>query len=1019
MLLLKNKVTTFWLIFLCLSIAFESYAQELRKNRILWKGKNIEVVKDEISVKIKEGSNPSDFIKKAKLLGLIILDYPDKMGMTRVSVPETKEIINIIDNLNKIEIVEEAEPLIITQTSVTPNDGFYNSQWGLIKINTPATWDINTGNINLVIGVLDSGIPTQDNTLSHPDLSNTNRIIQGNDYPNETDGVIDLNGHGTHVAGIISAESNNTTGITGINWNSKMYISQAFNRDGGGTIWSFYQGVTNAVDNGARVINFSGGAMSSSNTIEQAIVYARDHNCLIVAAAGNYKETNPNKIVEWPAAYSNTYDNVIAVSATNSDDIIADFSSQGPEVTVSAPGVNILSTMPNYTVRLNDPNYGGYSHYYDYMSGTSMAAPIVTGLASLIFSRYPSLTPAQVREIIKQSADDLGTAGFDNLYGYGRINAYKAITSFYVPEVFSTIKAALNMAISGQTIYVTGTQTLTSNIVIPSGVTLTLKSGSTINLNGYAISTINGTINAETGITINGLMAYFKTGSTLKGYSGSVQNAINTASSGQTVELLARTYNDLALTISGKSNFKLIGKGADKTFIDQYEGSISVTSSTEVLLSDMFVYGPISNTNSTHTVTNNLVFGEACGIYDYNGTNTAITGILSTPGGAAFGVSCYGGRGDVYGNNISGYDVAVYIANSNTSYNVGPNNNFCENYQDIAALYGGYAYAISNDYSRPLPATIAGNVSYDHGVNGVCTSLAKTAAQESGIALIEDSGSYYPDSLKAIDEEFNSLLAQNKDNEAGLKDILLPVISKYKKFVSGSNTAKDFSLGLQKTMHAYKTFNGNEEFYSYLTELESAAKYKAYSPVINKFKIWKYADAGDYARAVETADAVLASGIDDTELLAGTLYEKGIIIRDYLADNEGAKLSFEQLIKEYPSSPLKRFAEAQLNTVSASKGKADSAAADIKEIVNVFEAGNYPNPFNPATVIRYSIPEGGNVSLKVYDILGREVAKLVNEFQEAGTHSVEFNGSALSSGIYFYELRSGNNVMIKKMLMMK
>lgn len=601
----------------------------------------------------------------------------------------------------------------------------------------------------------------------------------------------------------------------------------------------------------------------------------------------------------------------------------------------------------------------------------------------------------------------------------GSVSVNQSSLAKEVPNLISSLNDAINYSwVSNEKAYIINNSSLSGNVSLSTGKILEIASEKSLNLNSYALLLNGGSLVIQTGGSLNGLMAYLKTNSTLNGYYGSVQNAINTASSGQTVELLAQTYNYLALTISGKSNFKLIGKGADKTFIDQYEGSISITSSTNVLLSDMFVYGPISNTNSSYTVTNNLVYGEACGIYDYNGTQTKVTGILSTPGGAAFGVSCHGGSGEIRNNNISGYDAAIYLTDA-ADYTVGPGNNFCENTDDIVAMNGAHVYATSNKYSSQLPATIVGNVDYDHGVNGVCTSLAKTAAQENGIALIEDSGSYYPDSLKTIDEEYNSLLAQNKDNEAGLKDILLPVISKYKKFVSGSNTAKDFSLGLQKTMHAYKTFNGKEEFYSYLTELESAAKYKAYSPVINKFKIWKYADAGNYAQAVETADAVLASGIDDTELLAGTLYEKGVIIRDYLADNEGAKLSFEQLIKEYPSSPLKRFAEAQLNTVSASKGKADSAAADIKEIVNVFEAGNYPNPFNPATVIRYSIPEGGNVSLKVYDILGREVAKLVNEFQEAGTHSVEFNGSALSSGIYFYELRSGNNVMIKKMLMMK
>ncbi|HJH25603.1 MAG TPA: hypothetical protein C5S37_02260 [Methanophagales archaeon] len=215
--------------------------------------------------------------------------------------------------------------------------------------------------------------------------------------------------------------------VAGLCWGSKIYVLKTRDEYGSGSHQDFYDAIIEAVDyavnNGYRlVINYSAGG-SASNTKEQAIIYARDRDCLIVAAAGNDYEGN----VGYPAAYSALYDNVIAVSATDSADNFAAYSNKGPETNVAAPGSNVYSTMPNYHVTLNDPPFN-YNQDYDYLSGTSMATPYVSGLAALLLSCDNGLTAAEVRDIIESTSDDLGTPMWDEYYGYGRIDAYEALS---------------------------------------------------------------------------------------------------------------------------------------------------------------------------------------------------------------------------------------------------------------------------------------------------------------------------------------------------------------------------------------------------------------------------------------------------------------------------------------------------------------------------------------------------------------------------------------------------------------
>jgi len=296
------------------------------------------------------------------------------------------------------------------------------------------------------IAVLDSGIPLDivNYQLSHPDLSSS-RFKLGSDFifpdllGDNNPTVRDTVAHGTHVSGILAAETNNNTGIAGIAGGCVVRIIQVVNYQRLTSWNAFKNGVYEAVDLNYRIINFSAGFSAPSSVGETAVQYARDHGVLLVAAAGG--KSVPCEPIVWPARYSTTYNNVIAVGATDKNDVQAPYSPCGPALNVVGPGgaYNVSDTVhvPGYYSQIDTgttwstvPNYPNISGEisYGYDAGTSMATPMVSGIAALILSINSSLTPSQVRDIIVQTADDKGPAGFDTVYGWGRVNAFRAVS---------------------------------------------------------------------------------------------------------------------------------------------------------------------------------------------------------------------------------------------------------------------------------------------------------------------------------------------------------------------------------------------------------------------------------------------------------------------------------------------------------------------------------------------------------------------------------------------------------------
>ena len=311
-----------------------------------------------------------------------------------------------------------------------PNDPLFNQQWALPKIDAPDAWDIEKGDPNITIAIIDSGVDYNHTDIANNIWNNTDEIpgngidddhngfiddVKGWNFVNKDNAPVDDVGHGTHCAGIASAVTNNSIGIAGVCWNCKIMPVKIGNTSGLSMV-NATQGIKYAADNGADIISMSWGG-APSNLLKDALDYAYTKGVVLIAAAGN--ENNGG------GSYPALYDNVIAVAATDSNDKRAVFSNYGSWVDVAAPGVDILSLRANGTDMYGDGTHIVDEKYY-IASGTSMSCPHVAGLAALLLSKNTHCPyPVQmIQSMIPFTTDKINT---DEYIGTGRINASKAL----------------------------------------------------------------------------------------------------------------------------------------------------------------------------------------------------------------------------------------------------------------------------------------------------------------------------------------------------------------------------------------------------------------------------------------------------------------------------------------------------------------------------------------------------------------------------------------------------------------
>ncbi|SNS62845.1 Subtilase family protein [Bacillus sp. OK838] len=328
-------------------------------------------------------------------------DEPINDLIEKVEVPKGETTDNVIEELEEQKNVEYAEPNYLFKKMASPNDPAYKDQWHHKTLGTNAAWTKTMGSKEMIVAIIDDGIDR-----NHADLKG--KIVNAYDTVRNRKNIVPKGEHGTHIAGIIAGSANNGIGGAGVAPNVKLMPINVFDGEYANTA-DIIDAIHFAVQHKANIINMSLGDTSYSEALNKAVQEAYKKGVLIVAAAGNEGDMGKNVQRVYPAAYSH----VISVAATDSRDKRASYSNYHSTVDIAAPGDDILSTLP-------DGKYG-------WMSGTSMATPMVTGVAALIWSYEPKLNKSEVEYRLYDSAVDLGAKGKDIYYGNGRLNAKKAL----------------------------------------------------------------------------------------------------------------------------------------------------------------------------------------------------------------------------------------------------------------------------------------------------------------------------------------------------------------------------------------------------------------------------------------------------------------------------------------------------------------------------------------------------------------------------------------------------------------
>lgn len=411
---LKTNYKFICLSVLCLALIVSGCAHDLEEEEVTSNPKQPPVednklaahVPNQVLIKLDKTSDKTEIINQIN--GEVITKL-DRLNLLQVKIPAGKSVKETINYLNQQSVIKHAQPNYKYKATATPNDKYYTKQeqWGLKKIKAEQAWEVTNEDSDTVIAVLDTGVD-----VDHPDLGD--KIIKEGAYNcfDDSSKVSDKFGHGTHVAGIAAAKTNNERGMAGVAWKAKILPVKVLNNYGTGSDLTTAKGIVYAANwdenhpDKRVVINMSFSGAGYSTVLKNAIDYAIKRGVVVVSSMGNKFASQ--------YAYPAACEGVIAVGATNYQDEKASFSTTGEWISVSAPGTNIVSTMPegNYTQK----------------KGTSMASPHVAGAAALVLSAYPELSPSQVKAQLEQTAKDLGKAGFDSQFGHGQIDLTRAVT---------------------------------------------------------------------------------------------------------------------------------------------------------------------------------------------------------------------------------------------------------------------------------------------------------------------------------------------------------------------------------------------------------------------------------------------------------------------------------------------------------------------------------------------------------------------------------------------------------------
>ncbi len=964
----------------------------------------------------------------------------------------------VAENIKSSGEVEWAEPRFLYQTSFVPNDPSFSNQWGLSQVSAEAAWATTQGDTSVVIGIVDTGVQ-----WDHPDLNGNIwhnwKEIAGNGIDDDGNGYIDdtigwdFGGaagtadsnptedkadHGTNVAGIADAVTNNGVGVAGMGYKCKIMAVKTARNDvrsstGDALIYYGYEGIVYAVDNGAKIINCSWGGTTYSLYAKQIIDYAISKNVLVVCAAGNNNTSAPH----YPSAYQGT----LSVGATGTSDKRSSYSNYGYRLDVSAPGDDIYNTWMTNT--------------YAYLSGTSMASPMVAGLAGLVKSRFPSYTASQIAEQIRATADNVDylNPSYIHMMGRGRINAASAVNSssaislreyniqftdadlgngdgVFQPGETVSLRMKFRNILNANSGFTVSLTSLTSNATVVNGtyVTPALNMSDSCDNNTQPLSfTVSATAgsNATAGFLLTytcGSYSDYEYISAIVNPAYSWQSVI----SGTTASIWGVDYaSSDVIWISTDSGY--VKRSTDGGLTFQSAGFVGYGSYSIVGLSDqtaLVATGPASGSGQILRTTD----GGTTWNQVYTASGAWFDALAKTDANNLWALSDpIGGKFHIVKSSDAGLTWTV-CSNLPTAASTlyGLNNSW---YQVGSTIWFGVNSSTTSGANKVLRSTT--------GPDGPWTTVTTTQQGSGTMAFSSATGN----GLVGFPSVANYL---NKTTNGGTSYTSLATTigaATGLDYIQGTSTAyAATSTGLYKS-----TNNGTNWTAESLPATASGIPY--YIRLANGGVNGIIGGSGGMllrkipTGATQTLTLAAPAGgekwtIGTQQNITWSSAQIATVKIDYSTDNGTTWIA---VVANIPASPatyvwtvpntptnqaLIRISDGSNTATFAQSAAAFSIASpsDVKDNLKSYSYElfqNYPNPFNPSTVIRFSLASRSQVSLVVYNQLGQRIATLLDGMQDTGVHEKVWNASAFPSGVYFYQLKTPDFTSVKKLMLVK
>jgi len=381
--------------------------------------------RNELIVTFRPGTPPTVINDIHRRHGGIVVKVSLYAGFYLIAPSPQSTVEALVQAYSAEKEVLYAEPNYIRRAHLVPNDPYYPYQWYLAGLSTGWAWDVGTG-LGAVVGLLDSGVAYRTSGIyaQAPDLAGT-FFAPGYDFVNADLFPDDDNSHGTFMCGCIAQTTNNLLGVAGVAFNATIMPVKIMDSAGDVAVADEVEGIYFAVNNGAHVINLSLGGPGIILTEQTAVDFAYNSGVIVIGSAGNLASST----LEYPASY----ETALSVSATQYDDTLAPYSNYGTAIDICAPGGNLSldQNFDGWVDGILQQTHDGIdftAFSYKFVEGTSPACALVSGVAALIVGKATTpLTPLQIRGIIEGSVIDLGTIGWDEYYGWGKVNAYYAL----------------------------------------------------------------------------------------------------------------------------------------------------------------------------------------------------------------------------------------------------------------------------------------------------------------------------------------------------------------------------------------------------------------------------------------------------------------------------------------------------------------------------------------------------------------------------------------------------------------